>query len=257
MRLPRPVMRAAARVKPLVPRSALPVLATLRSMVGDGPLIGTPSFRRVLVLGAHPDDETAGCGGLMALLARSGAEVHVVSATAGEATIGAASSPEATGKRRTEELTRACATLGARPPRVLGHPDGGLSDVVDALATDIRSVLAELTPEAVLLPWFLDGHRDHQAVVRAVQQAGVAPTTELWGYETWTPLPANRLVDISDVLGVKEAALAAHAAAHETFDVSSILGLNRYRAGYGHLPSTAAEAYLAAPAAEWFALMPR
>lgn len=257
MRLPRPVMRAAARVRPLVPASALPVLATLRSMVGDGPLIGTPSFRRVLVLGAHPDDETAGCGGLMALLARDGAEVHVVTATAGEATIGAASSPEETARRRTDELARACTTLGARPPRVLRHPDGQLADVVDDLAADLRMIVADLAPEAILLPWFLDGHRDHQAVVNAVQRAAVPLTTELWGYETWTPLPPNRLVDISEVLDDKEAALAAHATAHETFDVSSILGLNRYRAGYGGVPRAAAEAFLAAPAAEWFALMAR
>jgi len=42
--------------------------------------------------------------------------------------------------------------------------------------------------------------------------ASVDPPAELevWGYETWTPLPANRIVDITSVLDRKKAAIAAH-----------------------------------------------
>src|SRR5690606_23894473 len=48
MKLPRSVVRAVARAKPLVPEAAWPVLTTLRSLPGDGPVVARPSFRSVL-----------------------------------------------------------------------------------------------------------------------------------------------------------------------------------------------------------------
>lgn len=253
MRLPRPLVRLAVRAKPLVPPAAVPVLATFRSLLGDGPLLGTPSFRRVLVLSAHPDDETSGCGGLMALLADAGCEVHVASATSGEATIGSTMAPAETAGRRESELRTACSLLGALPPVFLGEADGSVSPA--SLAPRLREVVASVSPEAVLVPWFLDGHRDHQAVARALASAGLDDDVEVWGYETWTPLPANRVVDITPVFERKERALAAHETAHLAFDVSAILGINRYRSAHQLLGRGYAEGYLAAPAARWFELM--
>jgi N-acetylglucosamine malate deacetylase 1 len=255
VRLPRPIVRLVARAKPLVPASAWPWLATMRSLAGDRPMLVTPSFRRVLVLSAHPDDETCGCGGLMALLASRGCEVHVVSATSGEGTIGSSMSPAETAGRRCAELARACEVLGARPPRFLSQPDGGVDAA--ALAPELRAVVAEVAPEAVFVPWFLDGHRDHQAVARALASAGLGDDVEVWGYETWTPLPANRLVDITPVFETKQRALAAHETAHLAFDVSAILGINRYRSAHAAMGAGYVEGFLVAPAREWFALAER
>lgn len=252
MRLPRPVVRAVARVKPRVPAAAWPVLVTARSMLGDRPLVAAPTLQTLLVLGAHPDDETTGCGGLVALCATSGADVHVVVATAGEATAGSPLAPAETGRRRVAELEEACRLLGARPPVVLGHPDGAVADHVDALAAELAHHVRAIGPDAIALPWFLDGHRDHRAVVDALARAGIPPATELWGYETWTPLPPNRLVDITAVVDTKAAAMAAHRTAHLAFDLSAMAGLNRYRGAYGGLVHGSAEAFLVAPAAEWF-----
>jgi LmbE family N-acetylglucosaminyl deacetylase len=256
VRIPRSAARAVARLRPRLPYDLLHAASVARSAAGDGPLVGAPPFRDIVVLAAHPDDESAGCGGVMALLAGQGARVRVVVATAGEATAGAGRD-EDVGRARGDELRAACSILGAEAPVVLDHPDGHLDEHVEALAADVARVVLSPAPEAIFLPWFLDGHRDHRALSVALRTAGVPAGVELWGYETWTPLPANRLVDITSVVTVKEAALQAHAAAHRAFDVSSILGLNRYRAGYGRLlqPATAAEAFLAAPADEWFRLM--
>jgi len=41
--------------------------------------------KRILFLLAHPDDETFGTGGTIARYARAGAEVHLATATRGEA----------------------------------------------------------------------------------------------------------------------------------------------------------------------------
>jgi LmbE family N-acetylglucosaminyl deacetylase len=246
-----------ARTKPLVPDAAWPVLNTMRSLAGNSPILATPSFRRVLVLGAHPDDETTGCGGTMALLSNAGTTVDVAIATSGDATAGSTLTPDETARRRESESRRAAALVGARPPRFFAYPDGHLSDHVDALGADLRGLLADVEPEAVFLPWFLDGHPDHQAVPRALRKAGVGGDVELWGYETWTPLPANRHVDISKVFARKETALAAHETAHAAFDVSAILGINRYRSAYATVGVGYVEGFLVAPAAEWFALSDR
>ncbi len=248
------MVRAVARAKPLVPDRAWPLLTTLRSLTGDGPILATPTFRTVLVLAAHPDDETAGCGGVLALLADAGATVEIACATRGEGTAGAPFPAEETGRRRQEEGRRAAALLGARPPRFFSYPDGDLPAHVDALAVDLRALVTDVAPEAIFLPWFLDGHPDHQAVGHALERAGVPDGVELWGYETWTPLPANRHVDITTVFARKETALAAHETAHLGFDVSSILGLNRYRSAYATIGSGYVEGYLVAGAPEWFAL---
>lgn len=248
------MVRAVARAKPLVPEGAWPLLTTMRSLAGPGPILATPTFRRVLVLAAHPDDETAGCGGVMALLTGAGATVDVAIATSGEGTIGADLDAGEVARRREDEARRAVTQLGGRQPRFLAHPDGGLPDRVDALAADLRGLLADLTPEAIFLPWFLDGHRDHQAIGHALELAGVDDTVELWGYETWTPLPPNRLVDITSVYERKAGALAAYTTAHLAFDVSSMLGMNRYRSAHASLGKGYVEAFLAATAPEWFAL---
>jgi LmbE family N-acetylglucosaminyl deacetylase len=226
-------------MKPHVPASALPVLATLRSFAGDGPIVGTPAFRRVLALAAHPDDEAVGCGGLLALLADAGAEVHVCFATDGEGTIGAAMPAADVARRRRAEAEAACRVLGTRPPRFLGHPDGHLAEHAEALAADVARLVGELRPEVVLAPWELDGHADHRAVF-----AAVPPGVEVWGYETWTPLTPNRIVDVSSTFARKEQALACYETAHLAFDVGAMLALNRYRSVHGLMGRGHAEAYL-------------
>ena len=247
-------MRAVARTKPLVPDAAWPVLTSFRSLVGDGPILAMPPFRTVLVLAAHPDDETAGCGGTMALLADAGATVEVAIATSGEGTIGADLDPGEVARRREGEARRACGVLGSRQPRFLSHPDGGLPSSLEVLSRDLGALVADVSPEAIFLPWFLDGHPDHQALGRALERCGGLDGIELWGYETWTPLPPNRLVDITGVYERKERALAAYETAHLAFDVSAMLGINRYRSAHAQIGRGYAEAFLAAPAAEWFAL---
>ncbi|MGH9131962.1 MAG: PIG-L deacetylase family protein [Acidimicrobiales bacterium] len=249
------VARAIARAKPVVPEGAWPVLLSLRSLAGPGPVVGRPAFARVLVLAAHPDDESVGAAGTLALLADAGAEVRVVFATDGEATRGSALSRAETGALRRGEAEAACRVIGAGSPRFLGLADGGLTDQVPALAAAISSLVAELAPEVVFLPWWLDDHPDHRALSAALARAGAPGNLEVWGYETWTPLPANRIVDISEVLDRKRRALEAHVTAHLAFDVSAALGLARWRSIHGLMGRGHAEAFIAAALEDYIALM--
>ena len=139
---------------------------------------GNPS-RGPGILGvlAHPDDETFRCGGTLALLARRGVGVHLLTATRG----GAGScgepplcTPEELPAVRERELRCACAALGIEPPRLLDYRDGTLADVDEEEAVArVLAVIRELRPQ-VLLTWppdGLSGHPDHVAVSRWTAQA--------------------------------------------------------------------------------------
>ena len=255
--IPRFVARGIARAKPVVPESLWPLLLTLRSLPGGGPLVGLPAFRRVVCLAAHPDDESMGCGGTLALLAEAGADVTLVFATDGEATIGSAVGREETGRLRAAEARTACDLLGVTRTRFLRHPDRRLSERAAELGRQLGAIVAELRPDVLLLPWFLDGHPDHQALSTALATAALPADLQVWGYETWTPLPANRIVDISAAFDRKRAALAAHRTAHLAFDVSAAGALSRWRSIHGLMGKGHAEAFLAAPAADYLALAAR
>jgi hypothetical protein len=92
---------------------------------------------------------------------------------------------------------------------------------------------------------------------RALASSGLAPDTQVWAYETWTPLPANRIVDITAAFSAKEAAVAAHVTAHLAFDVGATLGLNRYRSVHGLMGRGYAEGFLAAPVGDYLDLVRR
>lgn len=142
-------------------------------------LTGTP----VVVLAAHPDDETLGVGGLVCLLARAGAQLSLVWATDGDAShpgsAAAAARDLATDRRA--EADAALSVLGAqRAPRVrLGLPDGDVAGHEHRLAESLGDLLP---PECVVLaPWSGDAHPDHEACGRAAR----AVTDRVLEYPVW------------------------------------------------------------------------
>src|SRR5438309_226037 len=80
---------------------------------------------------AHPDDESLATGGVIALAARAGHRVVLVTCTGGEE--GATHDPDADAARhrlgevRAEELRRACAILGVDRLELLGYRDSGMA----------------------------------------------------------------------------------------------------------------------------------
>jgi N-acetylglucosamine malate deacetylase 1 len=257
MRVPRPVMRMLARGKPFVPDALWPMLNTVASSLGSGPLVGTPPLRRVLALCAHPDDEAIGCAGTLALLAASGAKIAMVYATRGDATRGSALPADEIGRRREAEARKACEILGLPAPRFLAFADGTLGGQLDGLSEAIGRVVGDFKPDAIFVPWLLDGHSDHRAMSLALTRLDPLPSVEVWAFEWWSALPPNRLVDISEVYEKKAAAVAAHETAHLAFDVAAALALSRWRSLHGLHGKGHAEAFLAAPHAEYRKLVER
>lgn len=245
------VRRLVARSTRRIPERALPVLLQARSLLGQGPALGLPRFSRPLVLAPHPDDETIVCGGLVALLAQRGAHVVVAFVTDGDASRGSPLQEGKLGRRRRDEATRACAVLGVDDVRFLGFPDGGVQDRLEALRATLDALLDECRPDAVLLPSFLDAHPDHRAVNLALTRTRLDRAVQVWGGEAWTPVPATRLVDVTQVSERTRQALACHVTAREAFELEAMLSLNRYRSVHGLQGRGYAEAFLAGSAGDY------
>ncbi|MEZ0166120.1 PIG-L family deacetylase [Kineococcus sp. LSe6-4] len=131
----------------------------------------------VVVVAAHPDDETLGAGGLLAAAAARGRAVDVVVATDGEGSHphSPTTTPQALALVRAREVQDAVATLAphARVHR-LALPDGGVAAGREALAAALGPLVGPRT--LLVAPWTADGHPDHDAAgevaVAVAAQAG-------------------------------------------------------------------------------------
>jgi LmbE family N-acetylglucosaminyl deacetylase/O-antigen/teichoic acid export membrane protein len=238
------------RVRPIAPPGAWRALVTARSLAGDGPVVCTPSAVRALVVAPHPDDETIGCGGTVALMSDSGCSVDLVLVSRGDASVAEPGALKVrTGERRLTEMAAAAGQLGATTLSCLDLPDGDLLSALGPLTEGLLLVLAESRPQIIFAPWPLDDHPDHRAtslaVAAALRSSGLESTTEVWTYEVWAALPANRLVDVTSVWPQKEAALREHRCGRATFDLDAHLALARWRSIFAMNGSGYAEAFLA------------
>jgi LmbE family N-acetylglucosaminyl deacetylase len=144
------------------------------------------AFTKVVVVAAHPDDETLGASGLVQRLHEQGVPISLVVATDGEAAFPDANQDERAelGRQRRRELGESLRAqgLGAVTVHWLGLPDSGLAAHRDRLA----SALAELLDGAdlCLLPWPGDPHPDHQIVGETAVR--VAPVSaHRFAYPVW------------------------------------------------------------------------
>ncbi|MGK2866614.1 MAG: PIG-L deacetylase family protein [Mycobacterium sp.] len=152
------------------------------------PTLDLSECRALVIIGAHPDDETLGLGATAAQLAESGVPVRVVSASDGGAAHPGASAADSdllTHERRSE-LEVAAGVLGVGDPISLGLPDGHLAEHEDQLAALLTAVLAESGPGTwCAATWSGDGHPDHEAVGRAAAIAAAATAVPFLEYPVW------------------------------------------------------------------------
>jgi LmbE family N-acetylglucosaminyl deacetylase len=127
----------------------------------------TPDERTtVLGVWAHPDDEAYLSAALMHRVRSAGGRVVVVTATLGEAGLDSLA-PEDAMAVRLRELRAALSAVDVHEHHLLGHPDGGCSDVdlAEGVAR-IEELIREIRPDLIVTfgPDGITWHPDHIAV---------------------------------------------------------------------------------------------
>jgi len=145
--------------------------------------------KKILAVLAHPDDETFGLGGTIALYAQKGYDVYYVCATRGE--VGAADPEfmegyEEVAEMRTAELMRAANVLGLKDVFFLGYRDSGMPNTkenehpnaqinhpVEEVAGKVVKYIREIKPDIVLTFDPIGGykHPDHIHIQKATTLA--------------------------------------------------------------------------------------
>jgi N-acetyl-1-D-myo-inositol-2-amino-2-deoxy-alpha-D-glucopyranoside deacetylase len=236
-----------------------------------------PALRRLLLVFAHPDDESVFAAGLACATVSGGGMAALCTATPGEQ--GKLGDPpvcprERLGSTRQAELMRACAELGIGPVRVLGYPDRGLASApVDTIRRQLVELIRAVRPQVVVTfdPNGSNLHPDHVAISRFAGDAVAAAGDVRWFPDLGAPHTVARLlwtlpvrpwevlrrsepaaepgvdfvVDVAAFVERKAAALRAHRSQHQSLnriffskpDVSRLLGVEMFRQAYGPPPA--------------------
>ncbi|UOQ75867.1 PIG-L family deacetylase [Hymenobacter sp. 5516J-16] len=185
-----------------------------------------------VIVAPHPDDESLGCGGLLALLREAGQPVWCVLVSDGTMSHpnSQAFPPAARQALREQELRDALSILGVEPTALLTLqlPDSQvpLPDTPAGFAAvqQLQEFLREHQPATLLVPWRRDPHPDHRATSQLVAAAlaGLPAAPQrleyvVWAWERATPAEwphpeevVGWQLDIRSVLEQKQRAIAAH-----------------------------------------------
>ena len=207
-----------------------------------------PSGARITIIAPHPDDEILGAGGTLALARAAGCQVHTVYLTPGLS--------EVTDTNPLLESRGNAAEFGYTT-RLLDFPVDAIP-VDDPAAQALAAAVSEHRPDFLWLPFLLDDEDDHrrasQLLMRAVQGGFLMARPRVWAYQVYTSLPANVIVDITDVVPVKERAINRYTSQRRVRDWAHyVLGLNAYNTRFlpGNAPRRYAETFFDLPLADY------
>lgn len=187
--------------------------------------------RRVLAIGAHPDDLELACGGTLARLADAGHEIHALVMSDG--------SVGGNADRRPDEALAGAKFMRLTQCDVLGLPDTRLGEYDQDMVSAIESRLRSLNPDLIFTHSSNDQHQDHAAVHWSTMRAARRHPAILC-YESpsvtadFTP---QVFVDIDDYLDAKATAVAIH---HDQSDKpymnkDSLAAMSTFRGSQGRL----------------------
>ncbi len=184
--------------------------------------------KKGIVLAPHPDDESIGMGGSLALYPQN---FQVICVSSGEK---AAECFEENGRGhiREKELENALSLAGVEAFKCLRLKD---KDVLNHY--DVFKSLNFSDADIIFLPNLLDQHPDHKALAWHLSRyikdfpSRLKPTVQIAFYEVWNALALpNAFVDISSVAETKRAMINAHASQVTSKSYADkMLGLNAYR----------------------------
>ena len=175
----------------------------------------------ILTFGAHPDDVELSCGGTIAKEVSAGKKVGIVDLTRGE--LGTRGSADL----RDKEAKQAASILGVSIRENLGFSDGFFKND-EANQLEVIKILRKYRPKVVLCNAQTDRHIDHGRAASLVHDACflsglrkietvVVDTpqkpwrpSQVYHYLQWNNDPCDFVVDISEFIDKKMAAILAY-----------------------------------------------
>jgi LmbE family N-acetylglucosaminyl deacetylase len=179
--------------------------------------------RVALVIAAHADDETIGCGGTISRHVAEGDSVHLVVLSDG--VLSRADASELQIKERAQAMERARDILGISSLRSFNLPDNRMDSIpLLEIVQKLEPVIDQINPSIIYTHHHGDLNIDHRvthaAVLTACRPIPASSVREIYGFEVlssteWTaprnsPFMPNYFVEISAQLGKKLDAVSAY-----------------------------------------------
>lgn len=165
----------------------------------------SPRPRRILAIGAHPDDLEIACGATLAKMRDAGHDVYAVVLTCGEA-----GGDPAT---RLYEAHHGASFLDVNGVEVLNFNDTALAEQVNEITRAIESRIRDYKPDIILTHSAHDQHQDHlavhQATLRAARNHGAILCYE--SPSVTRDFQPTFFVDVDGYLDVKIESIRTHA----------------------------------------------
>lgn len=181
-------------------------------------------MKRRLVISAHADDETIGCGGTIIKYAAAGAQVYV-----GVLTRDANDEQHRIRHTEAEAAWSHLGVAGCDWAMLRAHPLTVDEHSVEAVVNWLET----FRPDIILVPHPEEQDPDHAIVSLVVANAmlRLGRLTPMLGYEVWTPILRPSLFeDITDMISNKVQAVRCFRSQLEDRDYASgALGLNQFR----------------------------
>lgn len=147
----------------------------------------------VLLVAAHPDDETLGAGGLIRQALAAGSDVHVLMCSSGEASHpdSPTHTPEYLAKLRQQELAAALGVLTVDTPTAgtlswdfLGLPDGKLRTAREQIRDAVEQHISAQTG-LIVSTYRHDGHTDHEVLGEIAAELAATHEVALLEFPLW------------------------------------------------------------------------
>jgi len=183
------------------------------------------SGRRILAIGAHPDDIELGCGGTLRKDVLKGDEVYYVIASLGE--------KSGDRDRRKAETKAAAKLMGVCDVHFLNLPDTMI--MYDGVTVSLLDeYMKKIKPDIIYVHSFKDYHQDHANIAKSALSASRNMRNAILLYETpsttieFRPVAYN---DISDIFEHKLKCVEQYVSQNdkEYMEKEAIIGLAKVR----------------------------
>ena len=146
------------------------------------------SFKSILLLAPHQDDEVIGAGGTLVMARDAGVDIAIVYCTDGQQN-------DLDSEVRRRESRSVCERLGAKMFELDISNLKPKPKKIDL--ENLNGIIKSVRPDLILCPWLFDGAPKHRMINHLLWLANILsplPDIEIWGYQVQNTLLPNGFI---------------------------------------------------------------